>query len=341
MNSFTSQTREKLQKKLQKKQQLKIEEDMNIRDEFSYILSIMCFGYSIFEAIENRKSEIELGVNIDKGYPNIYSIKDIDSILHLHNDKYQKYIQLLQLEFDKNYEDCVIKSNFLISIADGCDKNEPIEEIQKKMNKQNSKFSFEDLATSSSEFVMNIFNDDKDKFKWIFDIITKMEYYKTLRVTADCYVCNSKEHLHYCSCKDIAYCSVECQRQDWAAHKLTCKYYFKENCKKEFDYIISQPFRPLSFSKKEIKKLDKENKDLLYELNNLIIAHMSICENTDLLEDKYAFSLMIKSRELLYKIKNLSSALSKFGGILHIYKYNILVTKELKKIHILTTNFIK
>lgn len=330
MNSsiVASNTREKLQKKLQKKQQIKIEEEKKIKDEFSYLLSMMCFGYSICEAIENRKSEIDLGVDIDKGQPSVYSIKNIDNILNEFNDEYRKYIQLLQSEFDKNYENCVINSNFLIAISDGCDRNEPIEEIQKNIDKHGGKFSFNELAASSSEFIMNIFNNDKNKFKWIFDIINRMDYYKKLKVTADCFVCNSKENLHYCSCRNIAYCSSECQRYDWSTHKLSCKFYFKENCKKEFNYIIEQPFGPLSFSK---KKLDKEKKDLLDDINSLIIDYMSTNDKINLLEDKYAFSLIVKSREILFTINKLS----KCGGNLSIYKHNELAIKELKKLHIL------
>ena len=157
----------KLQKKLQKKRELKEKEESDMKDEFSYLLSLICFGYSMDLPIEKRKSEIDLGLNIDKGRPEIYSLLNAVNVLNEYNNEYKKYIQCLQSEFDQNYEDCLIKSNFLFAIADSCDKNEPIEEIQKKINK-NDKGSFDKLANSSSEFIMNIFNGNKVKFKWFF-----------------------------------------------------------------------------------------------------------------------------------------------------------------------------
>lgn len=293
----------KLQKKLQKKRDLKEKEDADMKDEFSYLLSLMCFGYSMDLAIENRRVEIDLGLNIDKGQPEIYSLLNAVRILNEYNNEYKKYIQCLQKNFDENYEDCLIKSNFLFAIADSCDKNEPIEEIQKKINK-NGKDSFDKLAHSSSEFIMNIFNGNKVKFKWFFDVVTKMEYYKNLKIISSCFVCGTTRHLNYCSCRDITYCSVRCQSRDWETHKLTCKFYFKKNCKKEFDYIISQPFNILVLEEHIYSKLDQKTKNIIKELNHLIHIHDNyFVKKINLLDDSYAFDLMIKRRAFLYMTK--------------------------------------
>lgn len=323
----------KLQKKLQKKQELREKEDADMKDEFSYLLSLMCFGYSSIDlAIENRRVEIDLGLNIDKGQPEIYSLLNAVNVLNEYNNEYKKYIQKLQTNFDENYEDCLIKSNFLFAIADSCDKNEPIEEIQKKINK-NGKISFDELAHSSSEFIMNIFNNDKIKFKWFFDVVTKMEYYKNLKIISCCFVCGTTKHLNYCSCKDITYCSVKCQSHDWETHKLTCKFYFKENCKKEFNYIISQPMKTLVLPKKKYSKLNQDLKDIIKELNDLILEYISDkSKEINLLDDTYAFDLMIKSRLFLYVAKSKSIQSNK---LLCIYKNTEKAIKELKKIHIL------
>jgi hypothetical protein len=69
----------------------------------------------------------------------------------------------MQSKFDENYKDCLIKSNFLLAIAHNCDKDKPIEEIKMEVNKSNN-ISFDELAHSSSEFVMDIFSNNKFKF---------------------------------------------------------------------------------------------------------------------------------------------------------------------------------
>ena len=39
-----------------------------------------------------------------------------------------------------------------------------------------------------------------------------------------CHVCQGTESLKYCGrCKTVKYCSVDCQKQDWADHKPRCK----------------------------------------------------------------------------------------------------------------------
>jgi hypothetical protein len=164
-----------------------------------------------------------------------------------------------------------------------------------------------------------------------------MEYYKNLKITSDCFVCGTTRHLNYCSCRDIAYCSIKCQSYDWETHKLTCKFYFKENCKKEFNYIISQPVNKIVLSKKKYLKLDQEKKNFLNDLNYLITDYIfDKSEKINLLDDRYAFDLMVKHRIFLYSIQSDS-----MSSTLHIYKNPESAIKELKKIHILGNSHIE
>jgi hypothetical protein len=335
-----STARERLQKKLKKREDVKIqlqrEQDDNIKEEFSYLLSLICFDHlSIDDTVEKRRQAIENGENIDKGCPSIYDTENILHVLNQNYDIYTGYVHGLQLKMEENYEDCIIKSNFLVSVSEGCDRNETIKDIKKKFDQTNTKFSFESLVESSSEFVMSIFNGDKDKFKWFFDIVTKVENYKKIKITASCFVCGVTEHLNYCSCKEIAYCSLQCQRQDWPIHKTTCRFYFKEECKKEFDYIMSQPITKLVFSKKEIAKLNQFEKDTLNEINSIV---ESILKTDPIdLNNKGIFVLAIKCREFFHFVKQKNkSNFSKFGGSLGIYENSENATKELNKLHILS-----
>ena len=215
-----------------------------------------------------------------------------------------------------------------------------------EVNKSN-KISFDELAHSSSEFVMDIFSNNKFKFTWFFDVITKMEYYKNLKITHNCFVCGTTKHLNYCSCKDIAYCSIKCQKLDWETHKLTCKFYFKENCKKEFNYIIGQPMDILILSKKEYSKLDQDKKKILKQLNYLINDYISDkSKEINLLDDKCAFDLMVKRRVFLYSFTSnsfksnafKSNAFKSNDTTIHIYNNSEKVIKELYKIYILNNN---
>jgi hypothetical protein len=301
--------------------------------------SIELHGSTTSDLISIVKKSFDLwAVNIDKGHPEIYRLLNAVNVLNGYNIEYKKYIDQMQTKFDQNYESCLIKSNFLFAIANTYDRNESIEEVKKKINKS-GKVSFDELTHSSSEFIMSIFNGDKIKFKWFFNIITKMEYYKKLKISADCFVCGTTKHLNYCSCQDIAYCSIKCQRYDWETHKLTCKFYFKENCKKEFNYIVGQPMNTLVLSKKEHSKLDQDQKKILKELNNSILAYITDkSKEINLLDDKYAFDLMVKCRIFLYITKHKDE---KCDGVLHIYKNTERVIKELKKIHILGQSYIE
>lgn len=321
-------TKERLQRKLQMKKTQEEHIKNNIKNEFSYILSMMCFGYSIIDAIEKRKTDIASNIDVDKGHPAVYEIKNIENILLGYNDDYTKYIHLMQEKFNENYEDCVIKSNFLTTIADECDRNKTFEEIKQIFNKEEKK-RFDELAETSSEFVMNIFCGDKDKFQWVFDVVTKMEHYKTSKISESCIICGTTEHLNFCSCREIAYCSASCQTQDWPVHKKLCKFYFKQECKKEFDFILSQPIK-FSCSKKELKKLDEENKSLLERINTLITES----DSSNLLENKPLFDLIIKGRSILYFVKNPPS-FKKCGGSLSIYEKADFAINELKKLYIL------
>lgn len=46
---------------------------------------------------------------------------------------------------------------------------------------------------------------------------------------AGCYRVTATEELLDCKCKAVSYCSKDCQRADWAHHKLSCSWYEEKN----------------------------------------------------------------------------------------------------------------
>lgn len=51
-----------------------------------------------------------------------------------------------------------------------------------------------------------------------------MEHEHRVVTIIPCPVCQSTEHLKRCShCKNVAYCSIACQKRDWSRHRHECK----------------------------------------------------------------------------------------------------------------------
>ncbi|KAK3640607.1 Zinc finger MYND domain-containing protein 10 [Elasticomyces elasticus] len=48
-----------------------------------------------------------------------------------------------------------------------------------------------------------------------------------MATTAVCPICNESASQVCAGCRDIQYCSQECQEADWCAHKLLCKTFAK------------------------------------------------------------------------------------------------------------------
>ena len=82
-----------------------------------------------------------------------------------------------------------------------------------------------------------------------------------------CPICKKEAKLKCSACKDISYCGVKCQKNDWTNHKLFCfAKHHKTNCEEAMKTVLdNKPFDSISqyLHHFHIKDEDLSNKLLL------------------------------------------------------------------------------
>ncbi|CAI5775017.1 Tudor domain containing 1 [Podarcis lilfordi] len=132
-----------------------------------------------------------------------------------------------------------------------------------------------------------------------------------------CHFCRMSGSLRCTRCKQVYYCSVECQRKDWQMHSVVCKL-VKHNADKVEDSAKSLD----EIKKKEnlcmnTSKTEERGKKTMYsDLTTLELKkNMKIVGTVTQFNNPSEFYIQVKSPEVLSNINKLSVKLKDYNGI--------------------------
>ncbi|XP_033005518.1 tudor domain-containing protein 1 isoform X2 [Lacerta agilis] len=126
-----------------------------------------------------------------------------------------------------------------------------------------------------------------------------------------CNFCRMFGSLRCARCKQIYYCSVECQRKDWQMHSVVCRL-VKHNADKVEDNAKSLD----EIKKKENLSEEQSKKTIYSDLTTLELKkNMKIVGTVTQFNNPSEFYIQVKSPEVLSNINKLSVKLKDYDGI--------------------------